>query len=743
MRKLAIFAFAFGAAAALSVWVLPTEYLIVAAALAGAGGLLTLLLRTPGGKRCRIAAFGLAFGLVWAWGYDQYFFMPDALPTGQPQTFTGRVLESPSAARKGCTVVLKIKRDRVRLWLDAQPEELEIGDQVKVWAELQPICEDNESALFDQAKGISYAGYQQGELQIRRPESLPLESYPVYWGAKLRQRIREIFPEDVSGFLCALVTGDKNGLSYELSNAMSLTGISHVVAVSGMHISLLMGVVYTLCSRKRRLAAILSIGAMVLFAAVVGFPPSVNRAVTMNALVLLAPLFHREEDIPTSLGLALMLILMVRPTAIASVSLQLSFLATVGIYTLTPQMNQWFLRKTGKARINRCPVLRRVVQGAAVALSASFGAMATTAPVSAAYFGLVSVITPVTNLLAGAVINLAFTLTLPVVALSYLPLLGQAGIWVVTRLIRYVLFVVELLARLPHSAVYTQSSFILPWLGAAYVMLTLFIFRRDRKPRVIAAALVVTLIAGVAVSSGRRAFASVTVLDVGQGQCVLLQCGDQVALVDCGGDRGQRSGEDTVRKLLARGIYQVDYLILTHFDTDHVCGTEQLMSRMNVGGLYVADVGQNSANRANILKAAREENIPVTVLSMDLQMEFGGGILKLFVPLDKKSSNASLSALMSVEEYDILVTGDMDAGDEIRLVKTRSLPDLEVLVAGHHGSKYSTGEVLLKETAPDVVIISVGENSYGHPAQSVLDRITAWGGKVYRTDLDGDITISR
>lgn len=117
--------------------------------------------------------------------------------------------------------------------------------------------------------------------------------------------------------------------------------------------------------------------------------------------------------------------------------------------------------------------------------------------------------------------------------------------------------------------------------------------------------------------------------------------------------------------------------------------------------------------------------------------------MQVFAPVYGDEKNVGLSALLSVQEYDILITGDMDTSAELALLRTHSLPDLELLVAGHHGSRYATSDTLLRATMPETVVISVGENHFGHPAQEVLDRIAAIGAAVVRTDLDGDIIIMR
>ena len=117
--------------------------------------------------------------------------------------------------------------------------------------------------------------------------------------------------------------------------------------------------------------------------------------------------------------------------------------------------------------------------------------------------------------------------------------------------------------------------------------------------------------------------------------------------------------------------------------------------------------------------------------------------MELYAPRRTSTENDGLSVLLSVEECDILITGDMSIAAEEALLNSRQLPDLEILVAGHHGSKGSTGLRILQELKPETVLISVGKNSYGHPTQQTLYRIATVGAVVYRTDYNGNITVKR
>ena len=147
---------------------------------------------------------------------------------------------------------------------------------------------------------------------------------------------------------------------------------------------------------------------------------------------------------------------------------------------------------------------------------------------------------------------------------------------------------------------------------------------------------------------------------------------------------------------------------------------------------------------AKTLHAAERCGTEIVFVTEDLTLDFSGGSLRLFAPVLPGSRNCGLAALMSAGEYDILIPGDMPAAAERVLADTHSLPQVEVLVVGHHGAASSTAPELLQTVSPEIAVISVGaDNSYGHPAQAVLDRLTEAGAAVYRTDQAGDITITR
>ena len=234
----------------------------------------------------------------------------------------------------------------------------------------------------------------------------------------------------------------------------------------------------------------------------------------------------------------------------------------------------------------------------------------------------------------------------------------------------------------------------------------------------------------------------VTVLDVGQGQCVLIQSKDQCYMVDCGGGSGAHAASAAVRALWSNGFYRLDGIILTHYDKDHVNGVESFLVQSGAEKLYIPDSEDKGNFRAGIENNFRGA---IDIVDEKTVIPCGEGIVTIF-PSDPSAAGneSSLCILFQAADCDILITGDRNKSGELQLLEQTKLPDLEVLIVGHHGSRSSTSLDLLRATMPDVAVLSVGEdNYYGHPEQETLDRLALFGCEVLRTDTDGTIIIRR
>ena len=743
MRKLMWFTIGFGAVCALCAYCWITVDLWLPAL--GFGGLsLGFGLAGRWAKKLKAAAavcLGCALGLVWFQSYSGNYLSLATGLDGRLASVTARCTDYSYETKYGSAVevflYLEGKPVRAKLYLNNRAE-IEPGDVLKGIFEMHITTPEGETESdYYSGKGIFLMGYQEEEAELIKVSSMPYWAYPAIWRQNLKDLINSAFPEDTAGFARALLLGDRTGIDYETSTAFQISGIMHIIAVSGLHVTILFTLIHTLCFKRRFLVAVLGITSMVLFAAIAGFSPSVVRAAVMMILMMAAMLFDRDYDGPTELAFACLVMLVANPLVIMSVSFQLSVASVAGIFLFRERIQGWFYRVWKKAKFEW---LQKWVIGS---VSVTLSAMTLTTPLVAYYYGTVSLIGVLANLLALWVISFIFYGIMLVCLLGWFwPGAAAVAAWVVAWPIRYVLLLAKCCAAVPMAAVYTRSAYIVAWLVFCYILLALLLLGRGR-PKVLLCGMVFGLCLAVTASWAElwTDDCRMTVLDVGQGQCILLQSDGKTYIVDCGGTYDEDAADLAAETLLSQGISHIDGVILTHFDRDHSGGVPYLLTRISCDAVFVPEAEDGEGILPAIEAAYSGSMIEVRE---DLELTYRGTCIRIFGPVTADSGNdSSLAVLFQHGDCDILVTGDRSSTGEWVLTKTADLPELDVLVAGHHGSRYSTGETLLEATKPKIAVISVGRNSYGHPAQEVLDRLEAGGTLVYRTDLHGNITIRR
>ena len=207
--------------------------------------------------------------------------------------------------------------------------------------------------------------------------------------------------------------------------------------------------------------------------------------------------------------------------------------------------------------------------------------------------------------------------------------------------------------------------------------------------------------------------------------------------MDCGGSDEEQAADLAADTLLSQGITRLDGVILTHYDRDHSGGLPYLLTRISADTIFAPESEEASGISAEL-------NQSLYRVRDDLELRFGDTVITIFGPVIPDSGNeSSLAVLFRSGNCDILITGDRSGFGERMLLKRTELPELEILVAGHHGSQNATCTELLEAAKPKIAVISVGENSYGHPAPAVLDRLEASGCTVYRTDIHGNLVFRR
>ena len=747
MRRLCLFSGGFAIAAALYLFLLHGAPGMLLAALAAVCALL-FLLRRPIARRAAVCVLGLLAGLAWCRGYEALFLRPFEALSGKTAAFSAQALAAPQASSYGQSVSARLTLDgkscTAILYFDEADGEILPGSLLSGTAKLTTAQEKHARGNdYDLSRGVFLTASCRGTLHAE-PGRASAWLAPALLAERLRAAIRAAFPPDTAGFMQALLLGDKSGLSYEDKNDLAIAGIYHAVAVSGMHVSILLGMILLLCGGNHRLAAVLGLPAAAFFIVMTGAPASAVRAGVMQAMVLCAPLARRENDPPTTICAALLVLLAQNPWALLNVGLQLSFASTAGIVFFAGGLYRSLSENRLLSRLLRPKtVLSSLLRAMLTALCCTISSMVFALPITALQFRTVSLAAPVVNVLALWMLSIVFCGGL-LTALLALALPAAAGVcaWVLSWPVRLVLLIVRGAAELPFAALYLETGYLIA--AAVFLYgLALLLALRPRAVRFWQAAAVAVLVTaccmGLSCADYALPDASFSMLDVGQGQCLVSRSGKRISMIDCGGQE-DASGETAARFLLARGVTQVDRLILTHFDADHCNGVRQLLRRVRVRTLYVPDLSPENGLRTKILFAAAQAGAEIRFVTNDLTLPDG---MRIFAPIGSaEEANAGLCVLAAGEKYDILMTGDLSEQAEYRLLSTHGLPHAAVLVAGHHGAAASTSEALLRAVRPEAVLISVGaDNRFGHPADETLRRIEKAGAAVFRTDLSGTITI--
>lgn len=579
-----------------------------------------------------------------------------------------------------------------------------------------------------------------------------------------------------AAILNGIVFGSQGLIDPETRQAFSETGIVHILSVSGLHVGLVLGGLVGLLRLLRAppgLTAPLVSPVLLFYALMTGLNPAVLRAVFMALLFVWAHHLGRDQDWPTTLALAALIMLLWKPLQIYNPGFQLSFAATWGILYLGPPLTAWLTGLLQNLPANAARI-------AAPALAVPLAAQLATVPLVAWYYNLISPVSIPANLLAVPLVGLILFLGIlaAVMGLFWLPLAGliNAGTGVVMDLF---LALVDLLQGLPGAVVYLATPPVL--LAAAWYGGLLLIPRfcskttcpafpgRFKNRAIMGAALGMILLLVWWPFGGGGQKLTVHFIDVGQGDSILVQTpGGKNMLIDTGGWReefstGSGAGSQVVAPYLRRiGVRRLDVLLLTHPHEDHAGGAAYLVKNFPVS-LALAPPGVLSDESGEYRRSKVAEEIPGAFTMLVKNMEVRGIPVKAAgagdsLALDRAVSieilspgagtgsgvnlnNISLVLKLTFKERTFIFTGDAEVEAQKDLLDRGEDLQADVLKMPHHGSRTLLPE-LVQQVQPEIAVITVGaHNTFGHPAPSTLDLLERSGVEVYRTDLDGAVVI--
>ncbi len=612
---------------------------------------------------------------------------------------------------------------------------VDAGDLVRVRGRVLPIPAPTNPEQPDPARWL-YRQDARAVLVAERVEVLERGRGPAWlrWASSVREALRHVYQGALGRPLGAVLAGVVLGIPVpdrDLQDAFRASGLVHLLVASGAQLSTVAAAAYLALRRFRRpVRAVGALAAVLAFAWVAGWEPSMARAALMAGVVVAAGLLKREVDPNTLLAFAAAALVAVRPLWLLDVGFQLSFAATAGLVLLARPLERAF---------GTAPQLVR--EGVAAAVSCQLFV----APLVVWHFGQLQPWAVVANVLAvpASAFVVPAGLVGGLVGLVWLPL-ALPVLWLAGVACAYLVWLARTVSALPaataHAPDPTGSALVLAWCA----LLGVAAWRGRVRPgrAVVAAAL------AVAVAVWVRAlppppFAEVVFLDVGQGDAIVIRAPQGHRVVVDGGPEAE-----PITSFLAKSGGRVDVAVLSHPHADHVAGLAHALRRFGAGAVLDGGYPHPSPAYAGFLETVRDRGIPYHLARRGVRVSLGELDLRVLWPVQtlwegpSAVNENSVVVLLRYRQVRFLFPGDVEAGAEGALVASGEALQAEVLKIPHQGSRTSSTDPFLRAVSPRVAVLSVGRwNPYGHPHREVLARYGRLGIPVYRTDRDGAVTI--
>lgn len=699
--------------------------------------------RTAVGVAAVAALIGVLLGAGRA-GVAEHRWVVDLAHAGRPVTFLAQVVSDPRAvtspyaeqvmvriavdqvsSREGVVAV----DDRVLLLADAWPEGAALGARVDVDA--SPVAGRERSA--------------DTTLWKVRGEPRVVAEPDVWWRAAeaVRASLRAVVadrPDDQRALVPSLVVGDDSLVGEELADDFRTTGLTHLLAVSGTNLTLLLGVTLWAaqrCGVRGRWRWLVGAACIAGFVLVARSEPSVVRAATMGTVALFALERNAVGRGVRCLALAVLAVLVVDPWMARSAGLALSVLATAGILLLAPGWAAALERWTPR--------------WVALAVAVPLAAQVACTPVVAALQGEVSLVGVIANVLASPAVAPATIVGLLAGVVGLLTL--TVGTWIAVPAAWSVGWIAEVAHRCADLAMPA-----VPWgsggvaigvlvvASAASIPLMPRLLRRPWLCIPLVMVTVLVILRGVPTPGWPPPGWVMVACDVGQGDALVLRAGDgEAVVVDAGPD------PRPVQRCLDRlGVERVPRVVLTHFHADHVDGLEGVLAGREVGEVVTSPVRTPGDASVEVEDAAAGAGVPVTLAEAGSVTEFGELRIETLWPRcvvgeacpEAVDNDSSVVLLVTAAGIEILLTGDVEPPAQRHLRRLLAGRHVDVLKVPHHGSRHQEAS-FLEGLAPRVAVVSSGaENTYGHPSPELIAELEGRGATVVRTDVHSDVALT-
>ncbi len=650
---------------------------------------------------------------------------------------------------------------RAKLFVSANDSTLRITENENLFIRgnlVWPIGSRNPGD-FDYKRYLLFRGID-AQLRVRRDgritklgDAKETAWTPVEYVKRARRfidsRLETVSDSQTWSIMRGLLLGDRSEIDPEITEEFARSGIIHILAVSGLHVGLLMGVCFgtaSLLGLRKQQIFVVTLIIVWFYAVITGLKPPVTRASLMATLFLFGKLRDKQINGLNIVGAAALCVLIFRPGDLFQVGFQLSFSAVLGILLLYPRLESGVKRMPGVPAMMRNKIGKFVLGILMVSLAAQIG----TAPFSVWHFGRISLVGVGANLLAIPLVTLLLPASLLYLATALTPaVISDWTEFACHFLAQSVIVTGDYFGRMAFASIDNWRP-PLWWLPLYISVVALIFYGTQRKIRFIAC---LALFAGLNLHIWQKVVSDapelrITVLDVGQGDCIFVEFPNgKTLLVDAGPASPEfDAGERYILPFLERhGFEKIDMAVISHPHLDHFGGLVAIASKIQIKDVVFADLNYESEVFQRMMHQLDSLKTPSSIVRRgDVIDAFAPATIMVFGPSrqnaarQKHLNDASIALQIRYGETTFLFTGDAEEDGEAALIPYADLLRSQFLKAGHHGSRTSSTNEFLQHVQPRWTAMSLGAmNKFGHPNFEVTQRLAKLGSDTLRTDLNG------
>ena len=589
----------------------------------------------------------------------------------------------------------------------------------------------------------------------------------------LKRKVEILLPENSASLLKGILLGDCTDISSDVKENFKECNLSHMLAVSGAHLSYLIIGINIILSKKifgKRASKIITIFGIIIFMNITNMSPSIERAGISSIICIIASLIHRKPDSINAVAIAVLCTVIKNPLSILNVGMQLSYAGTLSLLMFANGREKNNSREIIENSEKGKNIKKYLVESIKVTLCANILIM----PLTVYKFNTISLNFILANLVAGPLLGLSLILGLIMLVTSFISLnIAKLFSFILNIILIILMKSTKLISQIPYSNI----TVITPHLISIVIIYTIIFLgyyiakspelRKKLKVnkklmiKTIAIVLSITIISVATLNLLEEKKLKLYFVDVGQGDCTYLKTpSGKNILIDGGGNRDKEK-YDVGKKvllpyLLDRRVKKLDYIIVSHFDADHAQGLEAVIQNIKVKNIIVCKQASDSALYQEIMKLCKKKNAKIITVKRGQTIKIDKYVhFEILHPgdimLDDGKGGLNANAIVTKmyctiknKTTTIMFTGDIEEKAEDELVKIYGDKlKADILKVAHHGSKTSSTAEFLKCVSPKIALIGVGkDNTFGHPNSGVLSRLENINAKIYRTDKQGEITVT-